>query len=149
MTLDRTVLPPHVVGYADFFAAMTAETVPHLHELVTADVHFRDPFNDVHGADRMMRIMAHMYETCDEVGFSTTGAVAGQDSAYLSWTFRFRPRRLRGPTWQVDGVTELHFNGQGLVAAHLDYWDSGGQFYARLPGLGWLVRRIGRRLQVA
>lgn len=149
MTRDTLELPAHVGRYAEFFNTMTATTVPELRSLVTADVHFRDPFNDVRGAAVMERIMAHMYESCDEVEFAIVDAMAAGDMAFMSWTFRFRPRRLRGPSWQVAGVTELHFNEAGLVTAHLDYWDSGSQFFARIPVLGWFVRKIGARLQVA
>lgn len=141
-------LPPHVARYAAFFDGMTAARVPELAALVAPDVHFRDPFNDIRGADAMVRIMAHMYETCDAPAFTVTGALAGGGRAYLSWAFSFRPKRMRGRPWHVDGVTELQFDAAGQVVQHLDYWDSGSQFYARLPVLGWLVRKLRHRLQV-
>lgn len=148
MKHDVLDLPAHVVRYAEFFNTMTAATVPDLRTLVTPDVHFRDPFNDVRGAAVMERIMTHMFDTCDEVQFGVVDTVAAGDMAFLTWRFRFRPRRLRGAAWQVDGVTELRFDEAGLVTAHLDYWDSGSQFFARLPVLGWFVRKVGARLQV-
>ncbi|MEQ8344507.1 MAG: nuclear transport factor 2 family protein [Sneathiellaceae bacterium] len=149
MTVDMAGLPPEVARYAAFFDRMTAARVPELAALVAPDVHFRDPFNDVRGAGAMLRIMAHMFETCDEAEFTVTGAMARDGRAYLTWIFRFRPKRFRGPPWHVDGVTELRFDAAGQVTQHLDFWDSGSQFYAHLPVLGWLIRMVRRRLQVA
>ena len=54
---------------------------------------------------------------------------------------------MKGAPWHVDGVTELHFAADGRVDSHLDYWDSGSQFYAHLPVLGWVVRKVRQRLQ--
>ena len=149
MTGDAAELPAHVARYADFFDGMTAETVPGLAELVTPDVHFRDPFNDIHGAEGMLRVMAHMYETCDLARFRVVDTMASERHAFLTWEFDFRPKRLRGAPWHVDGVTELHFAPDGRVTAHLDYWDSGSQFYGRLPVLGWMIRKLHGRLQYA
>ena len=40
----------------------------------------------------------------------------------------------------------MAFDGDGRVLSHLDHWDAGGQFYARLPVLGTLIRLVKRRL---
>lgn len=142
-------LPAHVARYARFFEEMSAARVPALAELVTDDVHFRDPFNDVRGARAMMRIMAHMYETCDQADFRVIDTMAGGVRAFLTWEFDFRPRRMRGAAWHVDGATALTFAADGRVSAHIDYWDAGSQFYGRLPVLGRVIRMLRRRLQVA
>lgn len=142
-------VPEHILRYAAVFETMTAENVSELRALLAPDVHFRDPFNDVRDARRMVRIMAHMYQTCDVIAFRVADIQAEGDTAFMTWSFRFRPRRMSGPPWQVDGVTELHFDAAGKVTAHLDYWDSGSQFYARLPVLGWAIRKIRRRLEIA
>lgn len=67
---------------------------------------------------------------------------------FILWRMYFRPRRLGGSAdWLVEGVSEVHLDARGLVTVHLDHWDSGAQFYARLPLIGWLVRLVRRRLQ--
>lgn len=53
---------------------------------------------------------------------------------------------MAGAAWPVDGVSEVHLTPDGKVAAHLDHWDAGSQFYARLPVLGFLIRLVRRRL---
>ena len=43
-------------------------------------------------------------------------------------------------------MSELHFDEAGTLRAHIDHWDAAGQLYEKLPGIGWLLRRIRRRL---
>lgn len=143
---------PIAVGlsrYVDFLASMTPDTVENLDDHVTPDVHFRDPFNDLHGVAAMKAVFHHMYRDCTDVRFVIGNTVQQGPRAFVTWTFYFRPRRLRGTApWQADGVTELHFDAGGRVAAHLDHWDAGAQFYARLPVLGALIRLVRNRLRL-
>lgn len=133
--------------YAAFYESLSPETLPRLRDLVTPDVRFRDPFSEVRGIDAMLRIFAAMYEDCTDVRFIITGSVRQEQKAFLTWRFYFKPRRLNADEpWEVDGVTELHFTQDGRVAVHLDHWDSGSQFYGRLPLLGPVIRFLRRRL---
>ena len=45
-------------------------------------------------------------------------------------------------------MSELTLAPDGRVAEHVDYWDPAAQLYERVPVLGWLMRRIRRRLAV-
>ena len=56
---------------------------------------------------------------------------------------------LGGTPWHVSGMSELRLSDDGRVSLHIDHWDSGRQFFERLPLIGWLLRQIRRRLTVA
>jgi hypothetical protein len=43
-------------------------------------------------------------------------------------------------------MSEVAFGADGRALSHIDHWDAGGQFYARLPVLGTLIRLVKRRL---
>src|SRR3546814_19194485 len=103
--------------------------------------------SDVCSSDLAMKaIFATMYRDCTDVAFVIDGVLRQDDTAMVKWTFRFRPQRFGGAQpWIAIGVTELHLAPDGRIAAHLDYWDAGSQFYARLPLLGPLVRFVRRR----
>ena len=45
-------------------------------------------------------------------------------------------------------MSEVIFNEQGMVIEHIDYWDSGEQFYEKIPIIGGLLRIIKNRLKV-
>ncbi|MFC3676684.1 nuclear transport factor 2 family protein [Ferrovibrio xuzhouensis] len=134
--------------YLRFLAGLTPETLDGLDGLVCDDVHFRDPFSDVRGRAAMKTIFAAMYRDCTDVAFVIDGVLRQDAMAMVKWSFRFRPKRFGGAQpWTAIGVSELHLAPDGRIAAHLDYWDAGSQFYARLPLLGPLVRFVRRRLQ--
>ena len=46
----------------------------------------------------------------------------------------------------LEGATELRFDDEGRIAAHIDHWDAAGQLYAKVPILGLLMARLRRRL---
>jgi hypothetical protein len=74
----------------------------------------------------------------------TDRATSGR-TAYLRWTFAFRPKG-RAAVWTIEGMSEVAFDADGRALSHVDHWDAGGQFYARLPVLGTLIRLVKRRL---
>ncbi len=71
-------------------------------------------------------------------------AISGR-VAYLRWGFTFATGKNDEP-WHIEGMSEVHFDEQGRVSAHLDHWDSGSQFYGRLPILRHAIGMIRRRL---
>jgi hypothetical protein len=40
--------------------------------------------------------------------------------------------------------SHIRFDASGKVNYHRDYWDTGEELYAKLPVLGWLIRRLKR-----
>lgn len=129
--------------YARFYAEMTPERLGELRGLCTENVRFRDPFNDFAGTERLIALYRDMYSQLEAPGFEIIDQALGEHAGYLRWTMSFRKN---GKDWRIDGMTEVQFDEQGQVTAHLDHWDSGAQFYARLPLIGAVVRWIQRKL---
>jgi hypothetical protein len=135
--------------YVDLCANLSRERIPELRELCSPDVHFRDPFNDVRGIELFEKCMDKMFEDVGEPRFDVHDSVFSQqhqEVAYLRWTFHCR-LPVRGHL-QIEGMTEVQFDHQALVAAHLDHWDSGRQLYEKLPGIGFVLRRVRKRLAI-
>ena len=40
----------------------------------------------------------------------------------------------------MSGLT--HFDAEGRVTSHRDYWDAAEELYMTLPVIGWLMRRL-------
>ncbi len=133
-----------VAAYVAFYEALSPESLDRLDTLCTTDVRFRDPFNDVRGVASYRAILARMFEDVSAPRFQVRDWARTNQIAYLRWDFTFRSRN--GTSWHIEGVSEVHFDEEGLVAAHLDHWDSGVQFFGRLPLLGSLIRLVRKRL---
>lgn len=143
--VDQALIKQGVDAYVTFFEGLTPETVGTLDTVVTEDVHFRDPFNDVRGQDGMQRVLEQMFEDIEAPRFVVTHRAIDGEVCFLRWQFTGRIRAMKMRDWQVDGVTELRFNQQGIVSAHLDHWDAAEGFFEMIPILGGMIRFIRRR----
>ena len=122
---------------------MRPETLPELLKYVSADVHFQDPFNDVHGIDAMAEIFRHMFELVGPVRFTVYQAQAAGRVGLFSWRFE---GQLFGKPWVFNGTSVITFDEDGMVMVHIDHWDAAQNFYERLPLIGWLFAWLSRRL---
>jgi len=131
---------------AQFFEALTPQSVAQLPTLYDADARFKDPFNEVQGLPEIERIFRHMYEALDGPHFVITGQLVDGAQAFLTWEFRFRFKRFDTHTLQtVRGGSHILFNEQGLVTLHRDYWDAAEELYEKLPWVGGLMRWLKKR----
>ena len=55
--------------YRRYLEDLSSATLGDLETYVTADVRFKDPFNDVRGVDAMRRVFQHMFENVQDVKF--------------------------------------------------------------------------------
>jgi steroid delta-isomerase len=135
MTIDEIVA---------WFESLTPQSVDRTSEFYAPDAYFKDPFNEVSGAEPIRRVFAHMFEQVSEPRFRVTGRWEGADGIMLAWDFTFRQG---GRARLVRGVSHLRFAPDGRIARHRDYWDAAGELYETVPVLGALMRFIKRRLK--
>ena len=130
-------------NYRRYLETLRPETLPELLKYVSADVHFQDPFNDVHGIDAMAEIFRHMFELVGPVRFTVYQAQAAGRVGLFSWRFE---GQLFGKPWVFNGTSVITFDEDGMVIVHIDHWDAAQNFYERLPLIGWLFAWLSRRL---
>lgn len=132
-------------SYRRFLETLSPASLQRLPEFVHHDVHFRDPFNDVRGADAMAQVFRHMFDNVPGVAFSVQHLAIDANVCLMSWRFT---GTLFGQRWAFDGTSVVLFNNDGHVTSHTDYWDAARTFYERLPVIGWLLAAIRRRIAV-
>lgn len=144
MTID---LDAKVRAYGAFFETITPESIGNVRALVTDDVRFKDPFNDVRGIDNLLKILAKMFDDANDIAFTMREQAGVGHVYFLRWYFTCHPqsRFIKGP-WQVDGISVVTLSDAGLISEHVDYWDAGEQLYDRLPIIGPLLRFVRRPL---
>lgn len=142
---DSFAIGSAVAAYCDFFETLRPDTLHRLDTLCHPDVRFCDPFNDVVGVGSFRAALGRMFDDTRDPAFVITDRAISQRTAYLRWTFSFRSKKSRAP-WTIDGMSEVHFDDSGRVVEHLDHWDSGNQFYGRLPVVRHIIGMIRRRL---
>lgn len=146
MTHTHPALNAAVQRLVQFFEHLQPQDLTRLAELYATDARFKDPFNEVQGLVAIEHIFAHMFESLDSPHFIVSERIVQGQQCFLVWDFRFRFKRFDTQTWQtVRGGTHLHFNDQGRVTLHRDYWDAAEELYEKLPMLGGLMRWLKRR----
>ena len=131
--------------YIDFFEQLKPGDLPYFDRIFSANVHFKDPFNDVYGPAALKQIFTHMFERCEDPRFEVTDACQAEDRAYLRWDFHFNLRG-RSEKYRLQGVSRVCFDANGRVYEHIDYWDPTEQIYGRLPVLRWVLAIVRSRL---
>lgn len=132
--------------YIAILAALQPGEFDELRAACHDDMRFRDPFNDCAGVDRFIAVMAKMFEDIRDVRFTVGRRAAAEDFGFFSWVLLYRTRE-DGPDGRIEGVSEVRFDVDGLVLEHVDHWDAASQLYEGLPVIGFLLRRIRRRLE--
>lgn len=133
-------------AYVRLFETLSPELLDRLPELVTEDVWFLDPFNDLRGPAALRRVLDDAIARLGRPLFFVTRRAWDGDICFLRWRMVADSAGPLGRPWIVEGVSELHFAPDGRIALHFDHWDAGRQLYERLPLLGRLLRLIRRRL---
>ena len=131
-------------GWVDFFETLSRETLDRLPDLTTADVRFRDPFNDARGRAQLRAVMEHTLDGCRDLRFTVTHRLFAEDLAVLRWRFEATVTGIG--RMDVIGTSEVRQDADGRVSDHRDHWDSGAEVYLRLPLLGAPLRLIRRRM---
>ena len=134
--------------YTDFFSQLSPGTLGQLAEVMTEDVHFVDPFNDIHGLEAVERIFLHMFDSLQNPVFKVRHAAMStghERRGLISWEMT---SLLNGKPYNIAGMSEVSFAADGRVCAHIDYWDAGQQFYERIPVIGSILKIIRARLAV-
>lgn len=135
---------PRLARYIGFFERLTPGALAELDRVMTDDVRFADPFNDVTGLDATRRVFVHMFRDLDAAAFRVTHAgLSDEDETIglLRWRLDATVRK-NGRPLRIDGMSEIRFAADGRVREHVDHWDAGRQVYERVPLLGALLRRI-------
>ncbi|MFP4640121.1 MAG: nuclear transport factor 2 family protein [Guyparkeria sp.] len=124
---------------------LRADRLDTLETVYAPQARFVDPFNAVEGVPAIRGIFAHGFRQCPGMRFSVTARAVDGDHGLLRWRMRCgeEPGAL-----VIEGMTEVVLADDGRVLLHVDHWDPAAQIYERVPLLGWLLRRIRRRLAV-
>ncbi|MCZ2407873.1 MAG: nuclear transport factor 2 family protein [Burkholderiales bacterium] len=138
---DLLDTPAAAARLVQLYEQLTPAHLARLGEYYAPDARFKDPFNEVRGVPAIRQIFAHMFDSLEQPRFVVTQQLVQGDQAFLAWEFHFCMKRWRAQVPQcIHGATLVHFDAQGRVALHRDYWDAAEELYEKLPVLGALMR---------
>lgn len=145
MTVVMTAAEQQAHHYAQAFAGLTPDGIDDLCNLLTEDVHFRDPFNDLYGRESVRALLQDMFERTGKPAFELLDMQWHENSrcAWLRWRFSAKVPVIG--ELSVEGSSCIRVDDTDRVAEHLDYWDS-APVYLQLPVIGGLLRLIKQKM---
>lgn len=139
--------PEAVERIVSLFESFRRADVARLGEYYTEDAWFKDPFNEVRGLEAIQRVYDHMFDSLLDPRFRVTQRMGQGDECWLVWEFHFGFRSiLQGRAQVVRGASHLLLAADGRIRSHRDYWDAAEELYAKLPGIGLVMRWLQRRI---
>lgn len=133
-------------GYCAYLERLTLSALDAFPTFVAPNVHFKDPFNEVHGIEHMRTVFEDMFTHVADLRFDIHHRLSDGDVTLIEWTLG---GRLMGRVWQVDGASRLRFASDGKLIEHIDYWDAASGLYERFPVVGGILRILRRKLSAA
>ncbi|MEQ9345966.1 MAG: nuclear transport factor 2 family protein [Thalassospira sp.] len=134
-----------LAAYATYFETLSPETVDQLSSMVSDDFAFRDPFTTLHGPSDVCAYLAKAFSDTENPRFIVTHSAIDGDMGFLRWKFSAKVKVIGN--WEFTGMSAVTFTEDGgLLTSHIDHWDAGQNFYGKLPVLGWIIRRLARRV---
>ena len=107
-----------------------------------------EPYSSTVRVAPIERIFAHLFKQVSEPRFVVLERVVAENGALLVWEMHYRLPLWwgKGEMQVIRGASHLRFDAHGKVVWHRDYWDAAEELYAQLPGVGWLMRLMKRKL---
>jgi len=126
-------------GFGDLAHENLRERIANLY---AEDLYFNDTIHTFTERQNLVDYMGRTGDSLDESIVDVKQVMRDGSDVFVRWSMDFKVRAAgRNIRSQSIGVTHLRFNEQGQVILHQDFWDSGHALYAKLPIVGFFVRR--------
>lgn len=131
-----------VERFQRLFNTLSSGNIAGLAEVYSEDVHFNDPFGEVHGLGELQDYFEKVYTNVRSCRFDFASVIISDNEACLTWVMYLQhPRLRRGREITVHGTSHLVI-GNGRVQSHRDYFDGAELLYGNLPILGSAIQWI-------
>ena len=126
-----------VKNYINLFSNLSPENINEFDDLISKDIVFMDPFNNVKGVNAFKKIFYHMFENVKDPKFLILDYSINKKRVFLKWKmtfFAFKSLQI------IEGMSELLLNDDGKVSTHIDYWDSLNGIFIKIPFIGYFYK---------
>jgi hypothetical protein len=144
--------------FQSFYSDLASMKVEDLSSIYSENVTFIDPVTTHSGITSVESYFSNLLQDTKYCIFTinaieSTSSIEDQDankvdklSYMVTWVMTFSSPRLNsGAPINVDGITQLIVENN-KISYHRDYYDLGQMVYENVPLLGWIIKRIKRRL---
>ena len=124
--------------YINNFERLQDDKIDDLLSTISENFIFEDPFQKIKGKNEFKALLKNMFRMLKKPKFKITMVYEHKLVNFVKWSFSCE---FLKKTISFSGISEIYIRGK-LVTKHVDYWDSGRNFYSHLPIIGSIFRRI-------
>ena len=126
-----------VKNYINLFNNLSPDNIDEFDNLISKDIIFIDPFNNIKGTNAFKNIFYHMFKNVKEPKFFILNYSVNKQRVFLKWKMTFFAFKS---LQTIEGMSELLLNDNGKVVSHTDYWDSLNGLYIKIPFIGYFYK---------
>ena len=126
-----------VKKYINLFCNLSPDNIDQFDNLISKDIIFIDPFNNIKGINAFKNIFYHMFKNVKEPKFFVIDFSINKQRVFLKWKMTFFAFKS---LQTIEGMSELLLNNDGKVVSHTDYWDSLSGLFIKIPFIGNFYR---------
>ena len=126
-----------VKNYINLFSNLSPDNINEFDNLISKDIIFADPFNNIKGKNAFKNIFYHMFENVKEPSFFVLDYSINKQRVFLKWKMTFFAFKS---LQTIEGMSELLLNDNGKVASHIDYWDTLNGLFIKIPFIGYFYK---------
>lgn len=93
------------------------------YSLYAEDVYFKDPLNEFRGVKRYQKMIQFLGTFFGNVQMDLHEIDRHEETIKMRWTLSLTSPLPWKPRLAIPGRSELKINEEGLIFAHIDYWD--------------------------
>ncbi|MGA7951959.1 MAG: DUF2358 domain-containing protein [Gloeobacterales cyanobacterium] len=93
------------------------------YDIYAEDVFFKDPITEFRGIARYQQMIGLMHTWFKSPKMDLHDIQQVGHRIHTRWTLSWTTPLPWQPRIAIDGRSELELNEEGLITAHLDYWD--------------------------
>ena len=124
--------------YLDCYKNLDRFNLEKMMRIVDDDIFFYDPFHTIKGKEKLRVLLKKFIEKFGEINFKIIKVANNSQNYFVKWSLLVF---YSGKKIEFVGISELTLRGE-LIISHIDYWDSGRNFYANLPLIGKIFQLI-------
>ena len=124
--------------YLNCYKKLNKSNLEKMMKIVDEDIFFYDPFHSIKGKEKLDALLKKFVEKFGEINFKVLKVMNINKHYLVKWNLLIL---YGGKKIKFDGISELTVRG-GLIISHIDYWDSGRNFYGNLPLIGKIFQLI-------
>ena len=127
-----------VRNYLNCYEKLNMPNLEKMMEMVDEDIFFCDPFHTFKGRKKLGTLLKKFIKKFGEINFKILKVMSIEKHYLVKWKLL---TLYRGKKIEFNGISELIIR-KNLIVSHIDYWDSGRNFYAKLPLIGKIFQTI-------